>query len=262
LNYDPSGSSLRTECVEPFSPAPPGGPAGPDLLVNGSFAAPFEAPWGLFGQINGAVHNGVFEFVKLPGTPGGVVLQPTTLGMALNQFLTAQMDLGNSSAVRKRVTVLVHDADFSDLAACTFWLPPGLPLSTYQMRLRVTKAWTNATLSIYPATTGLDQWIRLDNVSLRRTPGLDINGTECFEPGEALPPPSISSAMAIGRSAPPAPRWFAGSQLNRVVGRRPTGSLALTSGAPASCIAGGPSNSTRRPARHSCSRHRSPEAPA
>ena len=207
MNYDPSGSSLRTECVDPTAPLPPGGPVGPDLLINGGFNGPLDPPWGTFGQINGAVNNGVFEFVKLAGAPAGVLLQPTTLGMAPNQFLTAQMDFGNSSAIRKRVTAIVHDADFSDLAACTFWLPPGLPLSTYQVRLRVTKAWTNATLSIYPATTGLDQWIRLDNVSLRRTPGLDINGTECLEPAEVLVPPSLSGVAAMRAPAPPpAPR--------------------------------------------------------
>ncbi len=198
MNYDPSGSALRTECVDPTAPVPPGGPNGPDLIVNGSFDAPFGSPWGTFGQINGSVNNGVFEFVKLAGSPAGVVLQPTTLGMAANQFLTAHLDLGNSSAMRKRVTVLVHDADFSDLAGCTFWLPPGLPLSTYQMRLRVTKAWTNATLSIYPASTGLEPWIRLDNVSLRRTPSLDINGTECLEPAEVLVPPSLTGFAAPG----------------------------------------------------------------
>ena len=207
MNYDPSGSGLRTECVDPTAPIPPGGPAGPDLIVNGSFSGPLEAPWGTFGQLNGAVNDGVFEFVKLPGTPAGVLLQSTTLGMAPNQFLTAQLDFGNSSAVRKRVTAVVHDADFSDLSACVFWLPPGLPLSTYQVRLRVTKAWTNATLSIYPATTGLEQWIRLDNVSLRRTPGLDINGTECLEPAEVLVPPSLSGATAVrGPALQPAPR--------------------------------------------------------
>ena len=206
MNYDPSGSSLRTECVDPTSPLPPGGPVGPDLIINGSFSNPFEVPWGTFGQINGAVNNGVFEFLKLPGTPAGVVLHPTTLGMAANQFLTAQLDLGNSSAVRKRVTAIVHDADFSDLAACTFWLPSGLPLSTYQLRMRATRVWTNATLSIYPATGGLEQWVRLDNVSLRRTPGLDINGTECLEPGEVLVPPSVSAAGAVRGAPPPTPR--------------------------------------------------------
>ena len=65
--------------------------------------------------------------------------------------MTAQFQLGNSSGVVKRVIVLLHDLDFSDLAACTFWLDPGQPLSSYTMRAFTTKTWTNATLSIYAA---------------------------------------------------------------------------------------------------------------
>jgi hypothetical protein len=89
------------------------------------------------------------------------------------------------------VTVLLHDADFSDLSACTFWLAPGAPLSTFTVRTFATKAWSNATVSVYPSTVGLDQWIRLDNVSLRQTPGTTIVGTECLEPGSSIvaPPP-------------------------------------------------------------------------
>jgi hypothetical protein len=102
--------------------------------------------------------------------------------MAANQILTASFQLGNSSAVRKRVTILLHDLDFSDLSACTFWLPPGQALSTYSMRMFATKAWTNATLSVYAATTGTDQYTRLDNMTLQRTPGATALGAECIEP--------------------------------------------------------------------------------
>jgi hypothetical protein len=146
--------------------------------------------------------------------------------------------------MRTRVTAVVHDADFSDLGACTFWLPPGLPLSTYQVRLRVTKAWTNATLSIYPATTGLDQWIRLDNVSLKRTPGLDINGTECLEPAEVLVPPAVSGAevsrgpapsLGVGRrdADPTADEWTSGEgdRGASILRRRPPIDLDDASGA-------------------------------
>ena len=45
--------------------------------------------------------------------------------MAANQILTATFQLGNSSGVRKRVTVILHDSDFCDLSACTFWLAAG-----------------------------------------------------------------------------------------------------------------------------------------
>ena len=185
LQYDPTGSVTRTDCVDPTAPTPPGGAAGPTLLANGDFGTGTLTPWGLFGDLTSQIVGGVFEFIR-PGTPGqpaGVILQNTGAAMSVNQILTASFDLGNSSTVRKRVTVLLHDGDFSDLTACTFWLPPGQALSTYTMRSFATKAWANATISVYAATTGPEQWMRLDNVTLQRTPGTAALGTECLEPG-------------------------------------------------------------------------------
>jgi hypothetical protein len=163
--------------------------------------------WQAFGAITGAVADGVFHFVRTAGLPAGVVFQATGAAVAPNEFLTARLELGNSSAVRKRVTVLVHANDFSDLAACTFFLPPGLPLSPYAVRMRATKAWaagasTGATLSIYGATVGLEHWIEVDNASLTRTPGTAIQGTECLEPVEILGSSSMMSSAAASMSAP------------------------------------------------------------
>jgi hypothetical protein len=85
------------------------------------------------------------------------------------------------------VTVLLHDLDFSDLTACTFWLEPGQPLSQYSMVGYTTEPWTNATVSVYAATAGNDTWMRLDNVSLKKTPSAKTVGTGCFEPGSNQP---------------------------------------------------------------------------
>jgi hypothetical protein len=200
-NFNASGSHVRTDCVDPTSPPPPGGAESASLLANGDFSAGL-APWTTFGTITGGVTNGVFEFIRTAGLPAGVLLQPTGAAVAANEFLTATVDLGNSSPMSKRVTLLIHSNDFSDLSACTFVLPAGLPLSTYQMKMRATRAWaagigTGATLSIYGATVGLDQWIRIDNASLRRTPGSAIQGTECLEPVEVLVPPAFRTAAGV-----------------------------------------------------------------
>jgi hypothetical protein len=182
MHYDQALPGGRTTCHDATVPAAPGGAAGPDLLTNGNFNTGTLAPWGLFGQIQSQIAGGVFEFIKLAGTPAGVVLQNTGQAMVNDQILTSTFQLGNSSGVRKRVTVIIHDNDFSDLSACTFWLDPGQPLSTYTYRTFTTKTWTNATVSVYPATVGADQWLRLDNVTFQRTPGTTIVGTECIEP--------------------------------------------------------------------------------
>jgi hypothetical protein len=81
--------------------------------------------------------------------------------------------------------VLLHDQDFTDLTACTFWLAPGQSLQPYTMRGFAAASWESATLSLYGATVGTQQWIRFDNASLKRTPGAVIAGTECDESGAA-----------------------------------------------------------------------------
>lgn len=176
------GAADRTECVDPTRPVPPGGPDGPTLLVNGDFAAGVP-PWGLFGEITAQVVSDVLWFRRPSLTlPAGVVLQPTGQSATAGEIFTATFELASSYAVRRRVTVLIHDNDFTDLAACTFWLAPGQAIQPYQMRMFATKAWTNATVSIYPVTADATAWLQVDNVTFRRTPGTTFSGTDCVEP--------------------------------------------------------------------------------
>ena len=181
LTSAPSLPSNRTDCVDPTRPAPPDGFANPTLLTNGTFGAGMSS-WGTFGQIVSRVAEGVLEFYRPAGTPAGVVLQATGTPLAPNEIVSSTFDLGNGTASRKRVTVLLHDNAFGDQSACTFWLAPNQPLSRYEIRTFATRAWSNATFSAYAATVGVDQWVRLDNVSLQQTPSEDIQGTECIEP--------------------------------------------------------------------------------
>ena len=190
LVHDPAVSATTTRCVDATAPSPVSAADSADWIGNGGFTnGPALAPWSLFGQIGAQVVNGVFEFVRLADAPAGVVLQATGQAAAANDILTSTFELGNSSTVRKRVTVILHDGDFSDLSACTFWLEPSQPMLTYGYRTFATKSWANATVSVYPATIGSEQWMRLDNVTLRRTPSAAIVGTECLEPssgGDAI----------------------------------------------------------------------------
>ena len=188
LTFNTALPDDRTACEDPTAPAPSGDPDGADLLGNGDFEAPALAPWATFGTITSQITGGVFEFLRPNSTPpAGVVLQPTGQAIGVNEILTATFELGNSSAVRKRVTVLIHDSNFTDLSACTFWLEPGQPLAPYSMRTFATQDWSNATISVYAATVGPDQWTRLDNVTLRATPSAAVSGTDCVEPPSAGP---------------------------------------------------------------------------
>jgi len=184
LQAQPGGPLKATTCLDPWAPVASTASAGSSLLTNGDFATGALAPWGEFGTVTRQISGGVLEFIRPDDTPpAGVVFQVTGQSMTANQILTSTFQLGNSSGALKRVTVLIHDIDFSDLTACTFWLPAGQALSNYVMRTYVTKPWTNAMISFYPATTSGLTWIRLDNVTLQRAPATAITGTQCVEPG-------------------------------------------------------------------------------
>ena len=186
LKRAPTGVATETRCVDPWFALATDDPDSAELVSNGGFDGALT-PWLTFGTLTHQLSAGVFEFVRPTSTPpAGVVFQPTGQAVPVDTIVTARFQLGNSSGVRKRVTVLLHDQDFSDLSACTFWLPPGQPLSNYAMRAYVTDAWGNATLSVYAASVGTQQWSRLDNVSMMLTPADQIFGTECAEPGHAL----------------------------------------------------------------------------
>jgi hypothetical protein len=151
----------------------------------------------LFGQIV-QPHERRVRFYRRGGDARRRGAENTAQVIPAGGILTATFDLGNSSPVLKRVTVILHDNDFSDLAACTFWLPARQPLSPYVMRAFTTQAWAAATLSVYPATVGTDAWIQFDNASLRRTQSIAIAGTACVEPPAFSAPLAAPALPGVG----------------------------------------------------------------
>jgi hypothetical protein len=168
-----------------------------NMIQNGTFSTPGSgsnppSPWRVYGQPSAPpwmVENGVFNFYRLSGSTEGVLLQQTNLAVTADTVLYAQFDFGNTSNDRKRVLVLIHDADFSDSSACTFWLPANTPPRTYTMRMHTTEAWSNATLSIYESTPvdGLPM-LQVDNVSLSQLTGEQFKGTRCTDFSVPTPP--------------------------------------------------------------------------
>ncbi len=222
-------TSSRTLCFDPNAPPAALQPDGAEWLANGDFSAGL-ANWAQFFNINMQISGGVLEF-QGTGVPAGVVFQETTQSASSGTIIEARFDIG-SSAPRRRVTVLLRDADFSDLQVCTFWLPPNAALSSYVMRAYTTEAWTGASISFYPSTLGTNGWYRVDNVSFRARPSLTIIGTECYPPGTApadlglpalespdllpalLPtatPSGVEGALDEGSAAPPV--WSAPAEL-------------------------------------------------
>jgi hypothetical protein len=175
-------SAQRTDCVDPGEPGTSLIADTPELLTNGDFTNGL-ASWTAYGTITAQVTGGVAQFIRPSNdAPSGALLQPSGDAVPAGQTLVATFQLGNSSASRKRVTVILHEFTWGDLAACTFWMPAGQPLMPYVMRTYSTQAWSNATISFYPATTDTDQWFELDRVSLTVSPSTPTFGTDCVEP--------------------------------------------------------------------------------
>jgi hypothetical protein len=214
MTYEPGGHADRTLCDDPTAPLPIDAPDSANMLWNGDFSAGL-APWATFHGLTHQLSNGVFEFIWAPSPPPGqgvgptfpsfepgpVVIQRTGMPLGAGQVLTARVDLGNSSSVRKRVSLLIHQWDFDDLSACTFWLEPGQPLQTYTMRMFTTEPWTDAALSVYAATRGPETWIQLDNAVLQHTPGAEVGGKECYESTAVVP---ARPQPTLGRNIRPA----------------------------------------------------------
>lgn len=152
-----------------------------DMIANGNFSDT-DRFWGTFDAIVSRVSGGVYEFYRQPGSNSAVVLQSTGFPLGNGVTLEANFSLGNLSNVRKRVTVLIHDSNFSDFAVCTFWLPPNASLQNYTMYTFTGKVWTGATISFYASSADGIGWYRLDNVSLRYNPQRPATVTQCVDP--------------------------------------------------------------------------------
>lgn len=195
---------------------------GTQIISNGNFSSPIGSitkNWAVYGAptvsaIQWRLNSGVMEFYRNNGTQQAVLIQNTQTPLVNGTPLVARLDLANSSAIRKRVLVLLHDADFSDTLACSFWLEPNTPnLRTYRMHARITESWSEATMSIYASSADSAGYIRLDNVELYQVPGLTLNETLCFEPsvptGVGSDGPNIvqNSGFTTAGSQIPAP-WI------------------------------------------------------
>ena len=167
-------------------------PASPnELITNGNFDLGLNG-WNVFATpdmsfIVAQVTDGVLEFYRQPPAPGtsnqATVFQLTGRAVPADKALVAQFDLANTSPVRKRISVLILEHDFSARAVCTFWLPARAPVRTYAMRTPLTKPWTNAAIYFYADATGSNGEVyRVDNVSLKIQTQPFVNQLACSEP--------------------------------------------------------------------------------
>ncbi|MDZ4766023.1 MAG: hypothetical protein SGI73_15865, partial [Chloroflexota bacterium] len=166
-----------------------------NLLNNETFNSPVGSDpadqWAVYsvpgGTLPNRIQNGVFEFYREPSNTQGVIFQQTLTGLSGSIPLDVMVDLGNTSAVNKRITLILWDEDFDDLRVCSFWLAPNTPLRTYRMLTSNLVDWTNATLHIYASSADGQGWYQIDNVSLRYNLFVTRPQTLCLDPNAPLP---------------------------------------------------------------------------
>jgi subtilisin-like proprotein convertase family protein len=153
-----------------------------NLVINGTFSNGLNnwIPYGNIVYQLSAAPESAFQFYRTGAS--AVVYQNTGAALGANTSLWAQVYVGNSSGVRKRVSILLHDADFSDSQFCGFWLPPNTPLRPYTIRTFTGEAWSNASISIYAATGDTNPWLRVDNVRMESWPFANFQETLCIDP--------------------------------------------------------------------------------
>ncbi len=163
----------------------------PNLVYNGNFdnaGSPPNTPpqhWNIFGAPINPIWNvtgGVFQFYRQTNSTQGVIFQNLGTAIASGTLLEARVDLGNSSGQRKRAVIALHDADFSDLFICSFWLPPNTPLTQFRMTGRPGRNWANATISIYASMADNRPHLRVDNVFVGVSTATSTNAVLCYDP--------------------------------------------------------------------------------
>lgn len=157
-----------------------GGAPLPNRVQNGDFAAGLTGWYGWDGAILTMPGQWV-EWARAAGSSSASLAQDTGIGFGAGVGLEARIDAGNLSGARKRIAVIVHDADWDDFAVCAFWLAPYAFPRTFTLRMTTGMAWERAHLSLYLSPDDSER-IRVDNAALR--PLLDApNGvTQCVDP--------------------------------------------------------------------------------
>ncbi len=197
LQYKPALSISGTECL------PPGAPANTNLVVNGDFSAGF-ASWNRWYTIS-AINNGVMEIARQTGTPHGGFVQTINQPIPINAPMELTLQMGNSSAQPKSITLYLNTPDFSISQSCTFVVPANTPLQTYTLRTLMPVALSSFSLTGGINTADSLMALRVDNLNLQYKPALSISGTECNAAGGLsleLTETSTATGTAIATATP------------------------------------------------------------
>ena len=174
LQYKPALSVSGTNCVAPAANA------NVNLLTNGSFTSGLSAwnVWGITAQVNSQVLEAALPANTASGGFGQSVTQP----LPASAPLELSLQLGNSSAAAKSITVFLSTPSWSEIRSCSFTIPAGAPLQAYTMQTTTAGAWSGIALSIALNSADGLMALRADDLNLQYKPALSVSGTNCVAP--------------------------------------------------------------------------------
>jgi subtilisin-like proprotein convertase family protein len=175
----------------------------PTIIINGNFSSG-KALWNEFGDGSGSVISGVYQFQRT-GANAFTVFQNTSANWPTDRPFEVRFDAGNSGTDTKRLTVVLWDAAFGRQRACSFWLGPNQPLTTYQIVSDSAAAWNGVTIHFYASTQSTNGFYRLDNVVMRERPDLptdspSVRETICVDPRAPFAPNGTDSANLLNNA--------------------------------------------------------------
>lgn len=153
--------------------------SGVELVQNGDFSNG-RFYWILYGDYVFQVVNQVMEFYRtLNGSRLGVLFSYLGQYISPNQRFEASFDVGNSSSTDKHVDLILRDLNWAQIFNCTYVIPANTPLTTLRIRGETSQFWGIPTVMVRDFDDTGSASVRVDNVSLRLLPGLDIS-TQCI----------------------------------------------------------------------------------
>lgn len=190
-----------------------------NMIENGTFNNG-AAAWRAVKDIAWQVTNGMLLAYHKTGGTSAAWYQYSEHVLPAGAPYQLTLELGNSSSVSKRVDLVLHDPDWTDVQTCSFTLPARLPLTSFVMRGKTARAWPAVVPALYIWPADGQAAVQVDNIDMRYLPSLSVSGLSCGQVGaataEAEPTPEPESESVAPPASTDAPLFGPGDVFERV----------------------------------------------
>ncbi len=183
-------------------------PLNTQLAVNGGFTNDAKA-WFLFGDQANSTMADLLEIRRTNTAGFALAAQPIRFELPIGQPVELTVDLGNTSAVPKHVTLVLKDLEdplgLADESVCFVTVPPNTSLATYTVRGITSELWDGMDVLIFVDDFGA-QTLQVDNVTARTTGTFPTSpsGTDCIQPAT----PDLANIVINSDFAQALTAWF------------------------------------------------------